>query len=99
MKQNQYPSFGRTFWNESRQAIYRCYFNDVPSLFIGIYITRKALETEFQLTDACSGELMNVLDGHWDNGDRPIRRFVERLVRDGGVFRDPELVIDTLAGR
>jgi hypothetical protein len=47
---------------------------------------------------------MNVLDRHWDNGDRPIRLFVERLileklVRDGGVFRDHELVIDTLEGR
>jgi hypothetical protein len=47
---------------------------------------------------------MNVLDRHWDNGDRPIRPFVERLilkklVRDGGVFRDHKLVIDTLEGR
>jgi hypothetical protein len=103
MNQNQYPIFGRAFWNEPTKAILRHYKDDtIPH--IAIYITAKALETEFQLTDASSGELMNVLDRHWDNGDRPIRPFVERLilkklVRDGGVFRDHKLVINTLEGR
>jgi hypothetical protein len=104
MKQNQYHFFDRAFWNEPRKAIVRHYFKDVTASPILICITAKALETEFQLTDASSGELMNVLDRHWVKGDRPIRPFVERLileklVRDGGVFRDHELVIDTLEGR
>ena len=103
MNQNQYPSFGRAFWNEPTKAILRHYKDGITSPIL-ICITAKALETEFQLTDASSGELMNVLDRHWDNGDRPIRLFVERLileklVRDGGVFRDHKLVIDTLEGR